>query len=296
MKLVMTLLVRNEEDILASNIEYHLNQGVDFIIATDNISEDGTLEILEHYRKKKVLHYLSETEDHYAQHAWVTRMARMACTEFKADWVINNDADEFWWPENVQDLKDLLNTLPQEIHAICAERYNFVPLRTIENGPILDTMTVREKQSFNALGYPLPPKVCHRAYPDVEVEQGNHAVRRRGGLLPAVPLPLTIFHFPMRSYAQFARKIACGGAAYERNAYLDRNVGCTWRMLYEKWKQGELEDYYRTQELNEAEVEQGIAVQRLVRDERLKKFRREKLNASNVDTWHSHGQTSLNTD
>lgn len=30
----MTLLVRDEEDILVRNIEYHLKRGVDFIIAT----------------------------------------------------------------------------------------------------------------------------------------------------------------------------------------------------------------------------------------------------------------------
>ncbi len=49
MKLVMTLLVRNEEEILEANLDYHLAQGVSFVIVTDHGSTDATPEILEGY-------------------------------------------------------------------------------------------------------------------------------------------------------------------------------------------------------------------------------------------------------
>ena len=55
MKLVMTLLVRNEADIVDAQIAFHLHAGVDFVIATDNRSEDGTTEILERYERAGVL-------------------------------------------------------------------------------------------------------------------------------------------------------------------------------------------------------------------------------------------------
>src|SRR6476659_114991 len=97
MKLVMTLLVRDEQDIVRENLDFHLAQGVDEVIVTDNGSEDATVEILREYESRGVVRLLHEPEDDYSQGSWVTRMAQLAASQ-GADWVINNDADEFWWP------------------------------------------------------------------------------------------------------------------------------------------------------------------------------------------------------
>ena len=67
MKLVMTPLVRNEADIIATTIEYHLRRGVDFLIVTVNLSEDGTRDVLEHYRRRNLLHLILQSDDTYAQ-------------------------------------------------------------------------------------------------------------------------------------------------------------------------------------------------------------------------------------
>lgn len=121
----MTLLVRDEEDIVRANLDFHLDHGVDFVIATDNRSEDGTVAILEEYERRGVLRLLHEPDDDYAQGRWVTRMARLAAVEHGADWVINNDADEFWLPLE-GDLHEVLRSAPPGTDAVLVPRYNFV--------------------------------------------------------------------------------------------------------------------------------------------------------------------------
>ena len=273
MTLIMTLLVRDEQDILPANIEYHLSQGVDFIIATDNLSCDATPAILKQYERRGVLRCVLESEDNYAQHLWVTRMARMAFEEYGADWVINNDADEFWWPQQ-GNLREFFAQQATNTQAISVERVNFVPRPGTEKQWFVDKMTVREVRSLNAVGKPLPPKTCHRGSAGIEVEQGNHRVSLHGQALPAqLSSDLLIFHFPLRTYAQFANKIQKGGAAYVRNTQLAQGVGITWRKLYDKFQEGTLREHVLKNQMPTAQqIQQGLADKIYVQDTRLRDY------------------------
>jgi hypothetical protein len=235
MKIVMTLLVRDEEDIIRQNIEYHLSQGVDFIIATDNRSIDSTGRILKEYEARGKLLYLYEERDNYNQGKWVTSMARLAFTDYGANWVINNDADEFWWP-NEGSLRDTFQSLFPSVNVVMAHRRNFVFLSNNNNLiPFYRKMIYKDLLSVNLLGKPLPHKIAHTGNADVTVSQGNHAVGGIGTQSMANDV-IEIFHFPIRTRSQFLSKILKGGAAYSRNDELPRNLGRAWRQLYEKYR------------------------------------------------------------
>lgn len=270
MKLVLTLLVRDEEDIIYENILFHLNQGVDFIIATDNKSVDGTPEILREFEKQGVLKIIQEDDDTYAQSRWVTRMARMAISEFQADWVINCDADEFWWPLE-GNLNESLENISSYFDIISVERHNFCP-RENQTGPWHQSMVYRTKCSTNHLGKKLIPKICHRGFPDVMVAQGNHYLEFPHNLKTAPKKPIEIFHFPLRSAAQFKNKIACGGAAYSRNQELSQEVGDCWRKLYTDLQDGKLDTFMNNQIFSEDQLQSGLNDGSLILDTRLKNF------------------------
>jgi glycosyltransferase involved in cell wall biosynthesis len=265
MKLAMTLLVRDEQDIVRENLEFHLAQGVDEVIVTDNGSEDGTVEVVREYESQGVARLLFEHADDYSQGRWVTRMARLAAAE-GADWVINNDADEFWWPR-AGSLRSVFEQLDDEVGIVVAHRRNFVP-RPEDGRPFWERMTLRERVSLNPLGKPLPPKLAHRADPQIEVAQGNHKVEgaQLGERLDDGSIE--ILHFPMRTYAQFENKIVKGGRAYGRNRELPQRTGRTWRRLYEAWEEGRLRDHY------EGNVVADGARDDLVEDTRLRDFLR----------------------
>ena len=266
MQLVMTLLVRDEEDVLAANIEFHRAQGVDFFLITDNKSEDTTPEIIRDYEKQGIARYIYEGNDDYNQSAWVTRMARMAAAEHSAGWVINNDADEFWWPR-AGDLKKTFSDIPAEQGILVAQRHDFVALNQ-ETDVFFGDMIFRQKVSLNAIGKPLPPKVAHRADPLVEVSQGNHWADLPGkpGIVEDL---MDIFHFPLRSYGQFTNKIIKGGQAYERNTTHNAQAGSTWRKLYKEYQRNGLVDYYRKQSYSPVQVERGLRDGSLISDRRL---------------------------
>jgi hypothetical protein len=207
--LVLTLLVRDEADVVGATIDFHLGAGVDFVIATDHRSVDGSREILERYERDGVLRLVREDGEPFDSRAFRTRMARMAAAEYGADWVIGADADEFFWPRG-GSLPEVLAAVPERFGVVRAPWRFFVP-RPDGDAFFAERMTARLSPTAwlaqPRSAYKPDVKIVHRGHPDVLVQGGNHRLLS-GGLAVAPWHPIEVLHFPVRSVAQLERKLA----------------------------------------------------------------------------------------
>ena len=140
------------------------------------------------------------------------------------------------------------------------------------SGEFFEKMTLRDVNSVNSLGHPLPGKMCHRAHPDVEVAMGNHSVSFPDAPeIYAYPL-IEILHFPVRSAIQFCHKIAVGGAALQNSPEVPG--GETWRALFSRQNGQSASRYFRSTRLSKTRIAQMLATGRLRQDTRLRDFLR----------------------
>ena len=195
--LALTLVVRDEEEILASNLDYHLAQGVDVILALDRGSTDATPEILREYERRGRLRLLNDDAPAHDQ----ARVLALAADELEPEWVIHADADEFWMP-TAGSLRDVFQAIPDRYGCIRVPRHDFVPVPETD-GPFHQRMVVRHRRSLDVLG----------AAPEANVARRPASAR---GVEPAPDIgAVEILRFPIRSFDQFEREALRDGVAPE---------------------------------------------------------------------------------
>jgi Glycosyl transferase family 2 len=267
MKLVLTLLVRDEADIVDAQIAYHLSAGVDLVVATDNRSADGTTEILERYASEGVLHLVRESGDDLRQSEWVTHMAQLAAVEHGADWVLNTDADEFWWPRG-GSLRDVLASVPAHYGVVRGAWRNFVP-RPDGHPFFAERMTVRTTTpSFHPHPLSTHSKSGHRGSADVRIGRGNHEAFGPGLVPVRGWYPIEILHFPVRSLEHCRHKYVTQFVALERNA--EKGIPGHMAEAYRAYRAGRLDDFYAPLVVDDAALDAGLAAGEYVADVRLR--------------------------
>ena len=266
-KVVQTLVVRDEEEILRANIDYHLAAGVDLVLVTDHRSEDATPEILESYRRTGVVRVFREDAQFVPQQECQTRMARLAFSEHSADWVLLGDADEFWWPLGTS-LANAFARVPERFGSVLALQRNFVPVQ-VDGSSFAERMVVSLALSapINDPATPFRPvaKVAVRGSADVVVGRGGgHQVFAVSGEPLAAWHPVELLHFPLRSREQLARKYEKTWTGWQANLRGDL------ARAHQTADANRADAMWEWLALNEDDVRRGMAERSLVVDTRLR--------------------------
>lgn len=230
------MVVRNEEDILEQTLRNLVSQ-VDEVIVRDNLSVDGTTDILHQLASEGIgVSFEADSEPGYYQSRKMSALAALA-QEKGHEWVVPCDADEVWYcPHGA--IGEFLARQPAHVLVVEAELYDHVATAEDPPGDPVRRMGWRRR-------FPVPlPKVACRLRTGLVIEQGNHGARYPRNPVGRAP-GLVVRHFDKRTLEQFIGKVRTGARAYRAAPDLPEGMGQHWRD-YDRLSDEQLGEVFRT--------------------------------------------------
>jgi hypothetical protein len=272
-KIVLLVVPSEQDDILKDYIEWHLDLGVDLILAEDVGSSDNTCEILDSFSKTGRVQWSVVPDKNRLRYRAEETLSKMAIDRYQADWIIMSDVDEFLCPQG-QELRAILQRAAADnVTAIRVPCFNVT-------GPVFqsprratEVLTLRidkpldpqpEQSSSDDIPVPYiflrhPPKTITRASAFVGYGPGMHTVATAWGSTREFP-ELRFLHYPIRGFDKLEAKTVAGSAFFEENTHLETWWSWHWRRWIRLHQEGRLREDYESQFLSPARA------QELVRD------------------------------
>jgi len=214
--IVGVTMVKDEADIIDFTALHLYAEGVDHLIVADNLSRDGTRDILAQLAADYPLTVVDDPELGYYQDRKITGLVHRA-GEMGAEWVLPFDADELWYAPG-STISMALRGLPGDV--VKAWGWDHIPQADDPDVPNPFGRIVNRRPDTQKL-----PKVAVRYDPTVRVHMGNHDVDRAGRRIDGA---LAYRHCGWRSPEQMVRKLRNGADAY-RATNMHEMYGTHWR-------------------------------------------------------------------
>jgi hypothetical protein len=224
-------MARNEERRLGAAVRCLVEGGVDVVVVADNLSTDGTRDVLADLARDLPVVVVSDNEPAYYQGPKMSLMARSAARH-GASWIVPFDADELWLGVD-GSLSERLRSLDGD--AAIAPLYDFLP--DPEQVSVVDPVAELTRRRVESEVH----KIAFRAHLLGTLSTGNHWVMQPARRVEGA---LTIRHYPFLGFEHFVDKARSGAAAIGRTD-LPHNVGEHWR-VWGAEADGELVERWRT--------------------------------------------------
>jgi hypothetical protein len=111
-------------------------------------------------------------------------------------------------------------------------------------------------------------KVAHRADPHVTVARGNHALANSSFGTMTTWHPIEVLHLPLRSQAQWMRKVELQGDAFTK--HIERSGTGYHLKGYDALQRGRIDEEHASLVVDDAALEHGVQDGTLVLDTRLR--------------------------
>ncbi len=261
MKIGLTLLVKDEIDILQYHLNFHVPK-FDIVCVTDNGSTDGTRELLRKWESDTFI-VIDEPNQNYQQSQWVTRMVNhlksMGC-----DWVVNSDADEFWRG----DLRKVITATDKEgFNCLMVDSYSFVT-SCFDDYSITNPV---ERILWRSDKYDKWPKAANTTKGFVKVADGNDAVFFNTRTISLNSKQCVIYHYTSRGFDHFQKKYIDGGKVIEANHRDGGTIRSMWSKPYALYKEKGMEAFKENWIKERLYTEEMLKYNKLVRDDSLAK-------------------------
>jgi len=284
-RVVEIVFTRNEADLLQQNVDFHHKRGVDFFIITESQSTDNTREVMDRFEKAGIAKCFYDSERIMAQPENMNRMAEVAIDQYKADWIIASDTDEFW--SAGLGLKKFLATIPPDVNVLRINRYQYFPTTRDTNSAVRIYEKMHYRENGGGIGFdtglgeapnfPARNKIIFRPPQNkFEIMPGNHSIHFDGRVISEVPsTKMMVREFPFRSFEQFSEKVIRAKDVFAKNNLYRTNkiYGTHWRYFVNISINSNLEKfYYNNIYFDEGRLRQFLTDGLLVEDSSLKNF------------------------
>ena len=237
-KISMTMIVKNEEDIIEQNIRFHAAIGVDNFIILDNGSTDNTLDILKKLSSEYEIILEYDSSLTFKQKKWTTKLTKKAKKLFNPDWIINNDADEFWIPTSADSLKDVLNFKGSVLQVPRSNMILYDGINSWMESEYRVANQILNRENYDTINIILGKigrKVIVNPYGYMQTNSGNHSAEHIAFWKKQEFKDIHIYHYPIRSYQQFINNAKIRIKALQHGAKMGKHIK-KWAKLYEEGK------------------------------------------------------------